>query len=486
MDNPLKNTRYTKHPIEKYTRRFFELGSEKKLARYKSGLILTKDNKLVRFHGNMTPFSYKLINFFLWKALREGTFTELKATTMDISRALHIGDNKRGAAFKAECKKAMKTMVEIQDKFDPDEEWKLIVLIPYMDYNHGVVTAKINPDIVPYINELSGNFTPVEIDRLGKVGSYSAMRLYEVCLSWKKAGQVTYTVEEWRELLGATKKTYEKSFAQFKRGIWGPSVNNVNRLSNLNIRCAYTKDGRIVKKITVYIKEIETLDAMASASTLPAVAGTQDAGEEKRAPHKPKTALEKMVYLGFDKKTAKKYIDAYGKEYCDAQVELAIQEQKGGRLKNPAGYLRAALDSDYAGERAKEAEIIKREKDAEKENERHNKEAYELFHGKKEISLFEEKEKPEELPMPEADEEASRYWDTIKMMTKTPAYGGLSPHVIESWLAKCIPISAKDGTLELVAENNFVKDWVKDNYLDIVTNAARALKLEKIMIKSVT
>lgn len=72
------------------------------------------------------------------------------------------------------------------------------------------------------------------------------------------------------------------------------------------------------------------------------------------------------------------------------------------------------------------------------------------------------------------------------MMTKTPAYGGLSPHVIESWLAKCIPISAKDGTLELVAENNFVKDWVKDNYLDIVTNAARALKLEKIMIKSVT
>ena len=42
-----------------------KMAMPEKPARYKKGLMLTKDNKLVRIHGNMTPMSYKLTNYIL-------------------------------------------------------------------------------------------------------------------------------------------------------------------------------------------------------------------------------------------------------------------------------------------------------------------------------------------------------------------------------------------------------------------------------------
>ena len=72
-------------------------------ARYKKGLVLTKDNKLVRLHGNMTPTSYKIVNYFLWKAVKEGRLEDLEVNAAEIARLLHIGDNRFGDTFKKEC-----------------------------------------------------------------------------------------------------------------------------------------------------------------------------------------------------------------------------------------------------------------------------------------------------------------------------------------------------------------------------------------------
>ena len=180
-------------------------------ARYKKGLVLTKDNKLVRLHGNMTPTSYKIVNYFLWKAVKEGRLENLEVNVTEIVRLLHIGDNRFGDTFKKECQKAAQTAVEIQDKFDPDGKWRYITLVPTIDYDNGVITARVNPDVVPYIKELSGNVTPLELEKVSTCGTYPAMRLFEVCMSWKRAGQVTYTVEEWQGLLGATGKAYMSS-----------------------------------------------------------------------------------------------------------------------------------------------------------------------------------------------------------------------------------------------------------------------------------
>ena len=47
------------------------MGIPKSLPRAKSGLWLTKDNKLVAMHANMTATTYKLTNYFRWRAQQE-------------------------------------------------------------------------------------------------------------------------------------------------------------------------------------------------------------------------------------------------------------------------------------------------------------------------------------------------------------------------------------------------------------------------------
>lgn len=345
-----------------------KMAMPEKPARYKKGLMITKDNKLVRIHGNMTPMSYKLTNYILWMAVKEGRLDQLTASGMDVIRFLHINDNKLGKSLKAECKKAAGTVVEIQSKEHPDDDWIVMNLVPTIEYRNGVLTAEVNPRLAPYINDLRGNFTQLELEALSTCGTYPAMRLYEVCASWKRAGRVCYTTEEWRGLLGATGKSYN-AFAQFKRRAWEPSVRAVNERTELRIEPEYIKEGRQTVKILVHIKEVRQPEE--EPQPLPASdASIIDLDLVKR-----------MVACGFTQKMAKGYVEACGADYCEAQLRLTLAGKKAGHVKNPAGYLRRALDEDYAGEREAVEAIKAAEEQARKDNARRDREAWELFHG---------------------------------------------------------------------------------------------------------
>lgn len=351
-----------------------------KPARYKKGLMLTKDNKLVRIHGNMTPMSYKLTNYILWMAVKEGRLDQLTASGMDVIRFLHINDNKLGKSLKAECKKAAGTVVEIQSKDHPDDDWIVMNLVPTIEYRNGVLTAEVNPRLAPYINDLRGNFTQLELEALSTCGTYPAMRLYEVCSSWKRAKKVCYTTEEWRGLLGASGKSYQV-FSQFKRRAWDPAVQTVNECTDLRLSPEYIKEGRQTAKILVHIQEVHQQNE--EPQPLPA----PDASIENL------DLVKRMVACGFTQKMAKGYVEACGADYCEAQLRLTLAGKKAGHVKNPVGYLRRALDEDYAGEREAIEGIKAAEEQARRDNARRDREAWELFHGspkQKQASAFDD------------------------------------------------------------------------------------------------
>ena len=275
--------------IQNVTWRRVGMAKVKNPARYKTGLVLLKDNRLARIHGNMTGISYKIVNYILWAAVRENHLSNLQFRLADMMNTLDIKTSKRGDYFKEECKKAAQTAVEIQDRTDT-EKWVVFPLIKYIEYDRGMITAEVNEKTVPYIQQLKGSFTPVELKSMVRCGSYPAMRLYEVCLSWKKAGIVKYTVDEWRGLLGARGSTYD-IFSQFKRRCWEPAVNYVNRRSDINITSSYTKVGRKVTHITVRITEDATIDVPAVEVPL----SLRDANEEPMQTTLPIPSVEEPI-----------------------------------------------------------------------------------------------------------------------------------------------------------------------------------------------
>lgn len=469
------------------------MGNPKDPARYKQGFFLTKDNRLVRMQGNMTPMSYKLINYFLWRAAVSGENEDLEVNATQLVSKLHIGDRSLGKVLEAECEKAAKTIVKFQDKENPDEDWAVMSLVPIIRYQKGVLTAKVNKDVMPYINELRGNFTPLQLKTVNQFETYPSMRLYEVCASWKRAGCVTYTVEEWKGLLGAKGKSYDE-FWRFRSRVWNPAVKAVNERTEFHIEDSFKKRGRKTTHITIHITEIKTIEAHAVSENKKRIKSLLNGVVEsvsinprmepaealREAPSASNGVFQNMLSLGFSKDVAKTYLEKYGEDYCKAQVDVTLAAEKAGNVQNPAGYLRRALDEDFAGEREKQAAIIAREEQAKKENEQRDREAQEFFHGKTESAPEEPEAELKAAPLPEADAAAAGYWQAVVSIMQSPLYG-MPTAAAKKWLVPCVPVSAENGTLRLVAPNEFARDWINKRYLPSILKSAAALGFHAVV-----
>lgn len=392
------------------------MGREKDPVRYKTGLWLTKDNNLIRMHGNMTPLSYKLTNYFLLKATKEGRLENLQVTASEMVKVLGIKDNNLMKVVDAESKKIMKTIIEIKSADSPGD-WERITLIPHMKYEKGVATAKINPDLLPYINGLTGNFTRTDYEKLNSCSSYPAMRLAEVCNSWANTGYAYYTVEEWRALLGATGHSYDV-MSQFRRRVLNPAVKEVNERMGFFLTPMEVKSGRKTTHIKMFIEvkdktNLEGKEEIPRVVTYNPIANFTPSYDEpvvveapkkkrgrpkKNAIVKPKVdvselnslqldVVNRMVeHFGYAENKAIEAVKLNGIIYCQQQMEIvrkAIRsaELAGREIRSKAGYLNEALKSGYAQinesiVRAKAAEVEER-----KDKALWDKQAKEFFHG---------------------------------------------------------------------------------------------------------
>ena len=127
------------------------MGIPKALPREKSGLWLTKDNKLVSMHANMTATTYKLTNYFLWRAQQENKLEGLSVDCRTIIKDCNIKATNFSEVLLSECKKVALTQISVMDD---NGNWKVRQVIPNMTYEDGILTADINPKVAPYIYKI--------------------------------------------------------------------------------------------------------------------------------------------------------------------------------------------------------------------------------------------------------------------------------------------------------------------------------------------
>jgi len=393
------------------------MGSEKEPVRYKTGLWLTKDNNLIRMHGNMTPLSYKLTNYFLLKAMKEGRLDNLQITASEMVNVLGIKDNNLMKVVDAESNKIMKTIIEVK-KTDSLTEWEKITLIPHMKYEKGVAIAKINPDLVPYINGLTGNFTRTDYERLNSCSSYPAMRLAEVCNSWANTGFAYYTVEEWRALLGATGHSYNV-MSQFRRRVLNPAVKEVNEHMGFFVTPMEVKSGRKTTHIKMFI-EVKAKTNFEGKDEIPKIVADNtvntsvlaydepvvlEAPKKKRGRPRKKAIVKPTVDIsdlsaiqldvvrrmvenfGYAEDKAIEAVKLNGVVYCQQQMEVvrkAIKsaELSGREIRSKAGYLNDALKLGYAQINESIARAKAAEDEESKDRDLWDKQAKEFFQGK--------------------------------------------------------------------------------------------------------
>lgn len=135
----------------------------------------------------------------------------------------------------------------------------------------GAIRLKFVPELKPYLLQLKSQFTSYRLSNVLSLKSVYSIRLYELMKRWQHLGRWTCLVEDLREKLGATTKTYNL-YGNLKNKILIAATNEINEKTDLHITFKEIKKGRKVDKIEFSIQHFKE--------------------KEIRLPEKPKKELQ--------------------------------------------------------------------------------------------------------------------------------------------------------------------------------------------------
>lgn len=113
--------------------------------------------------------------------------------------------------------------------------------------NQGTIALRFSQPMVPYLSQLSAQFTRYALTDVAKMTSAHAIRLYELLCQWRDAGERVVTVEWFRESLQLEDR-YSR-IPDLKRWVVEPAVEQINEHSPLWCKWVQRKTGRRVSHL---------------------------------------------------------------------------------------------------------------------------------------------------------------------------------------------------------------------------------------------
>lgn len=108
----------------------------------------------------------------------------------------------------------------------------------------GMVALRFSTDMVPYLSQLTEQFTRYALTDVARMDSAHAIRLYELLCQWRDAGQREVEIGWLREAFQLGDKY--PAIKDFKRWVIEPAVKQINEHSPLMLTWSQRKTGRKV------------------------------------------------------------------------------------------------------------------------------------------------------------------------------------------------------------------------------------------------
>lgn len=151
-------------------------------------------------------------------------------------------------------RKLASTAIEFNMMEDGKEVWRVMSMISFGEIKEGMCTYRydeylaerlFDPEVYAIIN--------IGMQRRFE-GGY-ALTLYENCLRYKEVGSTGWLeLERFRRIMGATQLSYDE-FKYLKRDVIAKPVNEINRISDIQIAPEFQKQGRKISAVRFLIKD---------------------------------------------------------------------------------------------------------------------------------------------------------------------------------------------------------------------------------------
>lgn len=210
------------------------------------------------------------------------------------------------------------------------QEWGVSSLLAYAKLKGGVCEYAYSPALAQKLHDPKV-FALINMNIQRRFSSGHALALYENCYRFVRTGSTGWwPIELFRRLMGVGDSDYYEVFKHLNAKIIKPAVEEVNRTSNILVTAETRKMGRTVTEIRFLIRENPQL----------AILDLDDGEGARKSP-----VYERLVRLGTADRLARQWIAEHGEAALTAKLDYV--EGQGGEVRNPVGYLTAALKKDY-------------------------------------------------------------------------------------------------------------------------------------------
>ena len=197
------------------------------------------------------------------------------------------------------------------------------------------ITIEFPQLLKPYLLQLKSNFTSYRLENVVYLKSSYAVRIFELLKQYVKIGSRTFTVDELKELIGIDVENEYIQYGHFKAKVLNVSIEQINENSDIHVEMFPVKKGRKVESLRFLIKS----QTIRRETQLPSF-------EDK--PFEHHTLFDDLIKYGCSPSEAEKYLKTYPKELVERNLKYCMMEDEKGNVGNKRGYIKSALDRDFA------------------------------------------------------------------------------------------------------------------------------------------
>lgn len=219
--------------------------------------LIVKSNQVVEASYTLTTIEQRLILSAIAQIPKGEAVTDEVIYTVSVTDLQKFGANETTAY--RDLKESVSRLFErsiVLRSSDRTSRTRWVQKIDFMD-SRGVIGIRFSKDILPFLSNLSTEFTKYLASDLIGVTSAYAIRLYELLAQYRTIGKREISVEDLRWMFELQEKY--PLFADLKKRVIDQSLKEINEFSPIKVTYTARKTGR---KFTHFVFKIEDKKAL--------------------------------------------------------------------------------------------------------------------------------------------------------------------------------------------------------------------------------
>lgn len=216
--------------------------------------LVYKSNALVEASYRLSVYEQRIVLGCIAQVRRDEPLTDQQLYTVSaqqIAKDAKISVDRAYQHLKTASERLFRREVTLHEapNGNGNAKERLTRWVQTVEYREaeGMIALRFGTDMVPYLSQLTEQFTRYALADVAHMDSAHAIRFYELLCQWRSAGQREVSVEWLRKAFQLQGKY--PAIKDFKRWVIEPAVEQVNEHSPLWVKWDQRKTGRRVSHL---------------------------------------------------------------------------------------------------------------------------------------------------------------------------------------------------------------------------------------------